>query len=132
MNLKHVIIPIFIAWLVSMYNYNVKLSIFIPIITIWLIVLYHIDLKEYILIQKVIHPNKVIVNNDGIIKEVWKVNYTFKAHDEVKTTQYFEDDKIATNYIPRYPSSEPSDVWVACFTISSMILIFTIPMLFLV
>lgn len=129
MQLKHFIIPIFIALLITLYNNNYKLSIFIPIITLWLIVLYHIDLKEYKLIKKVIHPNKIIIDDDGLIKEVWKVDYTFRGHDEVKTIQYFEDYKIANNYSPRCPSTNPSDTWVVCFTISSIILIMTTPIL---
>ena len=130
MKLKHLIIPVFIAWLVSMYHNNVKLSIFIPIITIWLIVVYHLEVKEYKLVEKKIYPNKVLINNEDIIKEVWRVDYTFKGHEEIKYTRYFEDYKIATDYTQIGPHSCPSDLWVFCFITSSMILFFGIPIIF--
>lgn len=60
---------------------NQKYFIF-TIFIIWIAIGYNCDKKEYKLIEKKIYPNKVIIKNNNLIKEVWKVDYIFKAAQE--------------------------------------------------
>jgi hypothetical protein len=96
---------------------NVIIVLFIVCVAI----IYNCDIKEYSLIEKKIYPNRVTIKNDDLIKEVWKVDYIFKGVYLKTKTRYFEDYKLATDFIEKTPPSEPSILWVVscatCITI---------------